>query len=449
MSAGPVATTERAVEPAAAAVRVRWYRHRRFRLAVSLILVGVSIGIVSRVPHLTGSTWTDVVHNIRTIGSWTAVEIGLLWIGGLIVYSIAMVSSMPGLSHKRAIALNLAGSSAANLLPFGGVVGTGINVAMVRSWQLSVRGFASSTAVLNVVNLVTKLLLPVIAGVVISNQAAAAPWLGNSAYVASALAATVVVVLVCSLIFPSWARRLDRMLNYVTRRFSRRRSRATAGTPDGNVMILQRQVREVFRDRWLGLTAGMIGYIMMQWALFALCLHAAGVGAHADVVFAAFAVERALTLAVVTPAGTGLAEAAATGLLVALGFPAAASATGVLLYRLFVYVAEIPVGMAVLGTWAARRTLRRERRAGEIAAASAAASSAAAESDNAQVVNAEVVDAEVVDAEAVNADAVDAGSTDAEPSADPSVRPERQPEPHAVKASASPTTSAPPTASRR
>ncbi len=325
---------------------------------MSLILVGASIGIVSRVPHLTGSTWTDVFHNIRTIGAGTAVEVAALWLGGLIVYSIAMVSSMPGLSHKRALALNLAGSSAANLLPFGGVVGAGINVAMVRSWRLSVRGFASSTAVLNVVNLITKLLLPVIAGIVISNQAAAAPWLGRSAYVASAVAGGLVVVLVSALIMPSWARRVDVILRQLQRRFGRRHSSAPPDG-DGHVTILQRQVREIFRDRWFGLTLGMIGYVMMQWALFALCLHAAGVGAHSDVVFAAFAVERALTLAVVTPAGTGLAEVAATGLLVALGFSPAASATGVLLYRLFVYVAEIPVGFAVVGGWAARLARRR------------------------------------------------------------------------------------------
>ena len=115
-----------------------------------------------------------------------------------------MTSSMPGLTHRKALALNLAGSSAANLLPFGGVIGTGVNVAMVRSWRLSVRLFASSTAVLNVVNLVTKLLLPVIAGIALGSQRDAAPWLVHTARVAAVIAALVIIVLLFALFSPKW-----------------------------------------------------------------------------------------------------------------------------------------------------------------------------------------------------------------------------------------------------
>jgi uncharacterized membrane protein YbhN (UPF0104 family) len=340
----------------------RWALH----MAVSLALAVVSVTLVVLFPRLTGSTWRDVSTRIDRIGWETTVEIAGLWLAGLVVYTIAMTSSMPGLSHRRALALNLAGSSASNLLPLGGVVGAGINLAMVRSWRLSVRTFASSAAVLNLINLLTKLALPIIAGIVVSNQAGVAPWLGRSAYAASAVTGVVVLLLIWALASRRWALRVDQLLaRSVLALSSHSRGRCNGRLAGidwdpgrGPVTSLQSQVRDVFRVRWFGLTAGMAGYVLAQWALFALCLHTVGVGAGVGAVFAAFAVERALSLAVVTPAGTGIAEAAATALLVALGYSPAASAAGVLLYRLFVYLAEIPVGAAVLGTWASLRLAR-------------------------------------------------------------------------------------------
>lgn len=332
------------------------------RLLLSGLFMGGAVAIIYVLPKLIGSSWTDVWARLGQIGLGTLLVILGLWIGGLAVYTIAMTASMPGLSHGKALALNLAGSSASNLLPFGGVVGTGVNVAMVRSWRLPVRGFASSTAVLNLVNLIVKLLLPAIAGIALGSQRAAAPWLVHSARVASIVAGVVIVMLIFALFSRAWARRFDAVLRYLSNRAGGRGKKMVAPTDEtgrGPVETLQWQVRTVFRSRWIGLSLGMIGYILLQWALFWVCLNAVGVGANPAAVFAAFAVERALTLAVVTPSGAGVAEVAAAGLLVALGFSPTSSAAGVLLYRLMVYLAEIPVGAAVLGTWASMRLVRR------------------------------------------------------------------------------------------
>jgi uncharacterized membrane protein YbhN (UPF0104 family) len=407
--------------------------------AGSMTLLCASAAIVYVLPKLIGSTWTDIIARIATIGLGTVMSIVGLWILGLIVYTIAMTSSMPGLSHRRAMALNLAGSSASNLLPFGGVVGAGLNAAMVRSWRLSVRQFVSSTAVLNLVNLVTKLLLPVIAGIALGSQRAASPWLVHTAYVSSAVAAVVVLALIAALISHAWAVRMDALVRALGRRLGRRGARFASESADGSgpVASMQAQVRLTFRRRWFGLTTGMVGYVLLQWALFALCLHAVGVGANPASVFAAFAVERALTLAVVTPAGTGIAEAATTGLLVALGFDPAASAAGVVLYRLFVYLAEIPVGAVVVGAWASRRLVGATR-------AAAAASSAEAESTVESATDVRPDD--VMAAEDVMSGlAVDA-SMPSGPGGSSLRHPDSGP---AVTTSPTPSTSKPPTASRR
>jgi len=317
------------------------------------VIAGASWLMVD-VPRLTGSTWHDVQRNLAQIDLETTFAIAGLWIAGLIFYTIAMTASMPGLSHRRALALNLSGSSVANVLPFGGVVGTGLNVAMVRSWRLSLRSFASSTAVLNLVNLLTKLVLPVVAGLVVLHQSGLPKWLGRAAVGGSIAAALVVLAVVAALVSNGWARRVDALLRRISQMRPGRRG-TPVGTAPGPVAAIHGEVRDIFRQSWGRLTVGLAGYVLLQWALFALCMHSAGISGRPGAVFAAFAVERALTLAVVTPAGTGVAEVGATALLVAMGFPAGPAAAGVLLYRLFVYLAEIPVGALVVAGWATLR----------------------------------------------------------------------------------------------
>jgi uncharacterized membrane protein YbhN (UPF0104 family) len=328
------------------------------QLSTSVLALFMTVWIMVDVPRLTGSTWHDIRHNLAQIHFLTILAIAGLWLAGLACYTIAMTASMPGLSHRRALALNLSGSSVSNVLPFGGVVGTGLNVAMIRSWRLSLRSFASSTAVLNLVNLLAKLVLPVVAGLIVFHQKGLPHWLGHAAVVASVAAALVVLAVVAALISKGWAIRVDAVLRRIQSVRPGRRG-TPAGTGPGPVSMMQGEVRDIFRQNWGRLTAGLGGYVLLQWALFALCMHTAGIHGSPSAVFAAFAVERALTLAVVTPAGTGVAEVGATALLVALGFPAAPSAAGVLLYRLFVYLAEIPVGALVVAGWAAFR-LRRQ-----------------------------------------------------------------------------------------
>ena len=69
------------------------------------------------------------------------------------------------------------------------------------------------------------------------------------------------------------------------------------------------------------------------------------------VLLAAFAVERVLTLVVLTPGGAGLAETGTVGVLVAFGVDPASAVAGVLLYRLFTFALEIPVGGAAALGW--------------------------------------------------------------------------------------------------
>ena len=106
---------------------------------------------------------------------------------------------------------------------------------------------------------------------------------------------------------------------------------------------------------WARLTLGKAAYALLQAALLWLCLASLGTAPAPAVVFAAFALERLLSMAVITPGATGIVEVGMTGLLVALGSDAVTAAAGVLVYRAITVGLEIPVGGAGLLWWMVRQ----------------------------------------------------------------------------------------------
>ena len=99
------------------------------------------------------------------------------------------------------------------------------------------------------------------------------------------------------------------------------------------------------------MTAGMLAYLALQLALLWLCFHVLGISFALPVLFTALAVERLLTLVPITPGAAGVVEVGTAAALVALGGDPAGVAAGLLLFRGFTYVLEIPVGGITLAIW--------------------------------------------------------------------------------------------------
>ena len=95
----------------------------------------------------------------------------------------------------------------------------------------------------------------------------------------------------------------------------------------------------------------MVAYLASLALLLWGCLTVTGTGLSPAAVLVAFTAERLLTLAGLTPGGAGVVEAGLAGVLVALGGDPVASVTGVLLYRVFTFGIEIPVGGVGLLAW--------------------------------------------------------------------------------------------------
>jgi uncharacterized membrane protein YbhN (UPF0104 family) len=266
------------------------------------------------------------------------------------------------LTRRRALTLNLTGSAVSNVLPVGGLAGTALNLTMTTSWGHSRLDFARFVTVSTACEVIAKLLMPaaalaVLLGAGTLTPAAAGAWLVP---VGAAFAAGVLLLwALCGHATP-----LLRLVDIVARSCTRVLRRQVGATWSATVSALLAGTDQMVRRRGITLALGMTGYRLAQGMLLWCCLLAVGARPLPAVTFAALVAERAATLLTATPGGTGLAEAGMASVLIALGTDPTAALAGTVLYRAFVFAAEIPVGAAVgLGWWLVRRAhARRNRR---------------------------------------------------------------------------------------
>jgi uncharacterized membrane protein YbhN (UPF0104 family) len=124
----------------------------------------------------------------------------------------------------------------------------------------------------------------------------------------------------------------------------------------GHVVVdLRRESIVLLKYSWIQLSLGMMAYSALQALLLYECLHMLGTTLTAPEIFAGYALERVLTLAMITPGGAGFVEVGITALLIAFGGDPVTTVAAVLIYRAFTFGLEIPVGGASLAVWLWRR----------------------------------------------------------------------------------------------
>jgi uncharacterized membrane protein YbhN (UPF0104 family) len=306
----------------------------------ALLLAAVALVVWSAM-HLSalGASWSQAWRMIAHLGWRWPLLLGAVWLLGLVVHTFVLTASLPGLTHRRALTLNLSGSAVSNVLPLGGVAGTALNLGMVRGWGHTGLEFARFVVVSKAWDLVAKLVMPLVAVAVLllADADPGSLWLVCAAASAVAGALVVAALLGRSLLLLRLVALAERLL--------RRRgwTAATAALLDGTDRLVRR--------RWAELSWDMAGYWLLQGALLWLCLEAIHVHLPFPVLLAGLVVERLLTLAAITPGGAGLVEAGTIAVFIALGTDPTAALAGVLLYRAFVFVAEIPVGGLATALW--------------------------------------------------------------------------------------------------
>lgn len=301
-------------------------------------------------PRLTGASWDEVASLVAGVGMGPLAVLALVWVAGLWVHTPALAAPLPGLSHRGALVLNLSGSCVSNLVPLGGAAGTVVNWRMVRGWGFDSAAFALWAVVSGIADVLLKIALPLLTlTLLVGTGHDAGSFPGGAAYA--------VIGAVCALFaVAGWAvgdelrlRRvcagLDRALTALPR------LRAPEGGCAEAALTFRRDSGAVLRQGWRRIVAGKLGYAALQALLLLLCLRAVGVSVPVLAVLAALSAERVLSLLAITPGATGFVEVGMVATLVAFGVDPAHAAAGALLYRLFTFGMEIPVGGALLAGW--------------------------------------------------------------------------------------------------
>lgn len=323
-------------------------------MLLAALSVAVAVGLIGWVlPKVASTTLHGVGQTLAAVSTQALMVLTALWVAGLFVHSFVLTGALPGLTRRRALTMNLTGSAVSNVMPFGGATGMALNYVMVRTWGVTGSDFASYTLVTNVWVVLLKLAMPVVAMVLLrATSTSVTSTFALVAGVAGTAMAVVLVVLAVGLAHRRYAEvTADRVCGVVARLGLVLHRTLDPGRLVEAVLGCRDTVAGVVRQRGVQLSAGMLGYAVLQAALLFGCLRSVGAQVSPAVLVTAFAADRMMTLAVVTPGGLGFAEVGTTAALLAFRVDPAAAGAGVLLYRCFTYALEIPVGGTLLVAW--------------------------------------------------------------------------------------------------
>ncbi len=332
-------------------------------------------------PYFAKTSWTDIWSVIRTIPLSHALLFQALMLLGLWCYTFTFTGSLHGLSHIKALIVNLCGSSVSNLLPGGGAVGLAATYAICRSWGFSRRATSTSVIVTGVWNVLARIALPVVAiGALWFGGVTLPPALTDLAVAGMFTGLAVLGALVAIMVSERAAQAIGRALDWALGPIRRRRrakaaakalatatTDADAGEPlpadedpavpsmsiEELVTDLRARINEVVGSGWLSMTLGMVGFFGFYYVLFVLIMRETGVTLPLNLLFAAFAIGRLLTAVGITPGGIGITETATSAVLVGWGADAAGATAGVVLFSIFTHLMEVPLGALGWLMWTA------------------------------------------------------------------------------------------------
>jgi uncharacterized membrane protein YbhN (UPF0104 family) len=325
-------------------------------------------------PYFAKTSWADIWTVIRSIPLSHALGFQVLMLLGLYSYTFTFTGSLHGLSHGRALIVNLCGSSVSNLLPGGGAVGLAATYAICRSWGFSRRNTSTSVIVTGVWNVMARIALPVVA--------IAALWFGGvtlpgaltdlavaGMFTGLAILGAFVAIMASERAAQAIGRGLDRVFGPLLRRRNTAKvdAAAAAARAAGDepaavkppmsiqelVTDLRARINDIVASGWVSMTLGMVGFFGAYYVLFVLIMRGTGVTLPLNLLFAAFAIGRLLTAVGITPGGMGITETATSAVLVGWGADRPEAAAGVVLFSVFTHLMEVPLGALGWLLWTA------------------------------------------------------------------------------------------------
>lgn len=336
--------------------------HRMWRPSPKQIvqaIMGMALAgalVVWGLPKIAKTTWEAVFETLGQVGFGSVMLLFGLMCLGLWSYTFMLTGSLPGLSHLRALIVNLCGSSAGNLLPGGGAAGVAITYAAFRSWGFSRRDISTSIIVTGVWNILGRMLIPVTALIALLVAGGDLPdAVVRGGLIGAALGLTLLGLFIATLVSERVTSSMGRNLAWALRPLQKRiRFLRELAIEE---VITDQRLRIVGRVRhgWAPMTFGLITFFMIFYVLFWQSMHVVGLRMTFSHLFAAYAVGRLLTAIGITPGGVGVTEGGAVAVLVAFGADPTQALAGTVLFSLYTHVMEVPLGaLAYLG-WAASK----------------------------------------------------------------------------------------------
>lgn len=323
--------------------RTRRVLHGVVGLGLAAVLLGWGL------PFFAQTSWTDIWSHVRAVPLSHVVGFQGLMLLGLWSYTFTFTGALRGLTHSKALVINLCGSSVSNLLPGGGAFGLAATYAMCRSWGFTRRATSTAAIVTGVWNVLARIALPVVAILALAIGGVTLPPVLTELAIGGALTglailAAFVAVMASERAAQAVGRTLDRVLGPLLRRRSRASGKPRMRLED-LVHDLRARINDVVGHGWPSMTLGMVGFFGAYYVLFVLVLRETGVTTMPlNLLFAAFAIGRLLTAVGITPGGVGVTEAATTIVLVGWGADAASATAGVVLFSIITHLMEVPLG---------------------------------------------------------------------------------------------------------
>jgi uncharacterized protein (TIRG00374 family) len=341
----------------AAEQRRKRFRQRLTQLLAVLVILAV-FGFIFPSIASYGAAW----HIVRSLtAGWILGLLGVTLLN-LITGWWFITTCLPGLSLRRAAAMNLSSTAVANTVPGGGAIALGVSWTMASAWGFSLENFTLYTLVSGLWSQFAKFGTPAVALLALTlvgraNHALVLATIIGTLVFLAALGA-VIAALRSENFMAALGRFAQRALTKVMGWFHRTGPRDL----ERGFLDFKHQAAQLLKTRGWLISISTLVSDLTGWVVQFTCLRACGVTAGEvswELSFAGYALIRLLTTIPITPGGLGITEVGLTAYL-ASGQGSAVTdriAAAILLTRALTFVVPIPFGAVNFTVW---RWLRRK-----------------------------------------------------------------------------------------
>jgi uncharacterized protein (TIRG00374 family) len=328
----------------------------RISLRIGFVVVALAIAGYVLFNIFGDLNFEEIKEAIQELSDAEWLALVFAWIIWIACQGLQTASLVHHLPVRRGVLAYLGPSAVSSVIP--GPSDLPVRFSMYQSWGVSRSNAATAVAASGVFTITSQLALPALAGVAI--------FFGDleiegflTIIVTTTLVLAVLVVFV-AFVFGSASRtrRMGEILQPMWQRVRRLFHKPVSDDEDlGNQLATTRkETLDYLSDKWVTTSFATVITLFMKGAILVMSLRFVGIPESAlgwAAIAAVFALMVGITMIPITPGAAGVAEVVLIGMLAPIAGQEYVNqvAAGVLLYRLFTWLALIPAGMIALGIW--------------------------------------------------------------------------------------------------